>query len=148
MFSPYSLKSKNGVTLAKEVDGSMELTSRPSYPGTWSKKKIGIAVLFKAGRARMHSRLSRGKVLGEEILILDIGRNPAKGEESLPVGRDRVLHNVVIDQPVLISETPESMPAGKGSVSKTKESAAFQFRLNRKWHHIVTAFCAFPDWYI
>ncbi|KAE9965765.1 hypothetical protein EG327_000339 [Venturia inaequalis] len=112
---------------------TLELTSRPSYSGTWSKEtkeELDVAVLFKTGRASMHARLSRRKILGEEILILDIGRHPAKGEESLPVGKARVLHNMAIDQPVFISETPKSIPAREGSSSKTKESAAFQFRLN------------------
>lgn len=124
---------------------TLELTSRPPYPGTWSEEEIGIAVLFKAGRASMHARLSRGKVLGEEILILDIGRHSAKGEESLPMGRARVLHNIAIDQPVFISETPKSIPAGQGSDSKVKVSTACQFRLNRKLHRKATRFCAITN---
>lgn len=104
---------------------TIELQSRPSYQSTLSKEEIGVAVLFKAGRESMFARLSRGRVLGEEILILDLGRHPAKGEVNLPAGKARVLHNVVYTQSVSISENELTTLAGAVLGKKSKDTAAF-----------------------
>lgn len=111
---------------------TLELASCPLYPSTASKEDIGDRVVFKTGRAGLYARLSREKILGEEILILDIGRNPVKGQESLPLGKARVLQNVVQDLPVFVSETEGTTVAGITAEGKPDDTTIFRFRVDCK----------------
>jgi hypothetical protein len=110
---------------------TLELASCPSYSSTQSKADLGIRVEFATGRAKMFARLGKQRILGEEILILDIGRHPGKGQESLPVGKARVLQNLVQDEPIFKSNTEEMTTIGAKS-KKASEPVVFQFKINRK----------------
>jgi hypothetical protein len=104
------------------VIGSDTLELASSFSSNQSKENLGTH--DELGRARMYSRLSRQKILGEEILVLDIGRHPDKGQESLPL--------VVQAKPIFKSDIEETTVAGANLEREMVERAVFQLTIDRE----------------